>query len=1283
MTFDETPPPSKTSPLVDDDLDEDKAIKITEKKNLEDDIMDETLEIDEIVNIKESRNHPLENIIGNLNQRTLTLDIMFSVCLCARFQEAPETSHLKAVKRIFRYIKGTMHLGLRYPKGTIIETVVYADSDHAGDYVERKSTSGIFTFVGCCLTSWFSKKQTALAISTTEAEYVSAGKACQQALWMKEALIDYDVLLNDVPIMCDNKEFGQILKIPFKGHVSYTDMWLLDYLSLSAPSKGRYKTTPPSPQVIKSLIQILRQTQAILTKNKKTIIVDENEILTHENQTHMKPWVDIIRENAICLGGYRDHVFACLCHMLYCIESSSPYNLAFFILKRIKKTRNKPKELLPYGMLLSRLFKHVMSIFPKLATDNYLLFNHVMHPLAPHYEQKMRSYHGKKRPRKLNASSSFATQNHPSSSLPLDAMIDENDNESSHPNSSSPSQQVSSLSTIISRGRQNPSHESHNLDTFLSETINLQTQQRDAHREGLSDLILSFSSHIPSLSSAREEHSYSSRNEELISDLSSLLLKEILAFIRELGHGGEIKMITDVNINKLHQPWRSFAAVINKCLSDVVYQVKHKDAKKSNEMYYPRFKKVIVNFFMTKDQSIPRRNKNTQQYGAILPIELTNEAVKNSKSYKEYYAITSGAESPKTNASVRKKQSSSDTKMPPPTAKGKRHKTIEMVDKPTKEKQPAKSSIAKGLTVLLEVALTEAEQIKLATKRSLTQTHISHAIESGVDEGTGIIPGVPDVPAYESNDEEISWKSSGDDNDDDDQDEQSNDDDQEDQDDVDQEDQDDDDQGDQGDDDDKQSDSDDDDDDFVHPKFSTHDEEAKDEESFDPIVRTPSHNDDDEDNDEDSDKMNVEGDEGANEEGDTDELYRNVNIHLEGKDIQMADVQTTQVIENTHVTLTLVNPDVQQQSSSVSSCFVSNMLNPSPDTENEDFINKLDENIQKIIKEQVKEQVKVQPLSELELKKILIEKMESNMSIHRSDEQKNLYKALVDAYECDKLILDTYGDTVTLKRRRDDADKDEEPSAGSNRGLREDEKEKNHCQPVYKMKRHPRQLEFETGATDDQPVEEASYHPHWFQKQAKPLTPDRPWNKTLSATPGHIQPWISNLAKKADSRNSFNELMDTTVDFSAFVMNRLKVDTLNPKLLAGPTYEQMKGSCKSLVEMEFFLEEVYKAITDQLDWNNPEGHIVIQRRVEDLQLGVESYQKKLNLTNPDTYRSYLKRKEAYTAYSNPRGFIYKNKDKQNRLMRIDELHKFSDNTLNDVHTALDDRLKGIRMQYLP
>ncbi|GKC23371.1 hypothetical protein Tco_1025521 [Tanacetum coccineum] len=128
-------------------------------------------------------NTKYRGMIGSLLYLTASLpDIIFSVCLCARFQEDPTTSHLEAVKRIFRYIKGTTYLRLWYPKGTGVETIVYANSDHARDYVDRKSTSGVCTFMGFFLTSWFSKKQTALAISTTKAEYVSAGKACQQAL---------------------------------------------------------------------------------------------------------------------------------------------------------------------------------------------------------------------------------------------------------------------------------------------------------------------------------------------------------------------------------------------------------------------------------------------------------------------------------------------------------------------------------------------------------------------------------------------------------------------------------------------------------------------------------------------------------------------------------------------------------------------------------------------------------------------------------------------------------------------------------------------------------------------------------------------------------------------------------------------------------------------------------------------------------------------------------------------------------------------------------------------
>ncbi|GJW49138.1 retrovirus-related pol polyprotein from transposon TNT 1-94 [Tanacetum coccineum] len=154
-------------------------------------------------------------MIGSLLYLTASRpDIMFSVCLCTRFQEDPKTSHLEAVKRIFCYVKGTTHLELWYPKGSNIETIVYADSDHAGDYMDRKSTSGICMFMGCCLTSWFSKKQTILAISTTKAEYVSARKSCQQALWMKQALVDYGIRLDDVPILCDNKGAIDLSKNP-------------------------------------------------------------------------------------------------------------------------------------------------------------------------------------------------------------------------------------------------------------------------------------------------------------------------------------------------------------------------------------------------------------------------------------------------------------------------------------------------------------------------------------------------------------------------------------------------------------------------------------------------------------------------------------------------------------------------------------------------------------------------------------------------------------------------------------------------------------------------------------------------------------------------------------------------------------------------------------------------------------------------------------------------------------------------------------------------------------
>ncbi|GJV86502.1 hypothetical protein Tco_1530440 [Tanacetum coccineum] len=665
--------------------------------------------------------------------------------------------------------------------------------------------------------------------------------------------------------------------------------------------------------------------------------------------------------------------------------------------------------------------------------------------------------------------------------------------------------------------------------------------------------------------------------------------------------------------------------------------------------------------------------------------------IRNSESYKEYYAIASGIIPPKTKGSKKKADTDTTTKQKPPT-----------VPKEKKEKKSGKGKQkAKELETISEAVLTKTEQLKIITKRSRKETHSSHASGSGADEGTGFTPGVPDAPDYDSEDD-ISWKSSDDDQDDekaqDDEDEDKNDVNETTQDDED-DDVHDDDENAQDDDDEEQTESEDDGDDFIHPKLTTHDdeiiheEETDEDDSFDPTIHTPSHisSSDDEDSDNEVEGTNVEGaksDEDATyEEDQGNEAVEDTNTNLEGRDDVMSDVilpqvQATQEIEDTHVTLTPVNPDGQQQSSSVSSGFVSNMLNPNQDTgvddifeqhaeatslidtpvtaivepsvsaptnrpptpnplvtniqqppiltpasttnpllqnlpnfaslfgfdyrlkalednfselrqtnqyaealssipgivdqylankmqeavdvavqlkydrirevsntENQQFLDSIDEGMKKVIKEQVKKEVsKITPkieklvieqlesevlvrsskeantshvvaanLSELELKKILIDKMEANNSINRSDIQRQLYKALVDAYEADKILLDTYGDTVTIKRPRDRADDDQEPSAETDWGSkrRRSRKEpastsapretttttagktttigsKTHKQSasqsalveetmqttnVFEVPTHQ---EFETGVHDEQEEEEVQHLPDWF-----------------------------------------------------------------------------------------------------------------------------------------------------------------------------------------------------------
>nr|GFA64196.1 hypothetical protein [Tanacetum cinerariifolium] len=329
-------------------------------------------------------------------------------------------------------------------------------------------------------------------------------------------------------------------------------------------------------------------------------------------------------------------------------------------------------------------------------------------------------------------------------------------------------------------------------------------------------------------------------------------------------------------------------------------------------------------------------------------------------------------------------------------------------------------------------------------------------------------------------------------------------------------------------------------------------------------------------------------------------------------------------------------------------------------------------------------------LSEIELKKIPIEKMESNK------------------------------DTVTLKRSRDDADKDEVPSAGSDRGSK-------------------RRREGKEPESTSAPKEKAT------KTTGKSTQGSKSYQKTASKSAPAEEP------------------MQKTQDLEEPSHQVFKIGAADDQPILEAS-QHPEWSCKSLVELEFFLEEDYKATTNQLDWNNLEGQRYphnllkplplipnsrglrvipfdhfINNDLEYLRDDVFSHKYTTFVTKtkapdyghikwiedlvprtmwsqePVSYDKYalwgisrwgrkrqwcrklpkeaqphkagyvpfeLKRKEAYTANSNPRGFIYQNKDKQNRLMRIDELHKFNDVTLNDVRIALDDRLKDIWMKYL-
>nr|GEV93315.1 hypothetical protein [Tanacetum cinerariifolium] len=533
---------------------------------------------------------------------------------------------------------------------------------------------------------------------------------------------------------------------------------------------------------------------------------------------------------------------------------------------------------------------------------------------------------------------------------------------------------------------------------------------------------------------------------------------------------------------------------------DLVFQVENKNSKKNIDMYYPRFTKVIVDYFMAKHKAIPRKNKmfwhfsrddsiftiirviskhqDTRLYGALLPQHLTNQAMLKSESYKSYHAYAIGEMIPKPKYVQKKADSDTSPKKKPVQApKGKQLKATAKVSKSGKNKLPAQ-----GLETLSEMAFG-----------------------SGADEGTSVSPGVLDLSTF---DEE-----------------------------------------------------------------ERHDEKKdEEEEGLYLRVQTPSHFEStNEAYDDVTQAVNVREeklDEDMTNEEEVDELYNDVNINLEEKDTEMTDasltnVQATQVTKNTHVIMTVVTSEAQQQSSSISSGFISNMLNPNPDTVIDSNLNLNTESTS--LQQTLVPPAAIVPSNSLQNLPTFgsLFKFKDRVKALEDDflefKQRNLFSETVSLIPGDAYLANKMNEAVKivvqlqLDRLRDQAQAENEDFINKlDENIKKIIKEQVKVQVKEKVFKILPRIE---NLVND-------------QLESEVLT-----RSSNEAKTSHVV--AANLSKL--------ELKKILID------KMLKVDTLTPKLLVGPTFKLMKVSCKGLVELEYFLEEVYKETTDQLDWNNPKG----------------------------------------------------------------------------------------------
>ncbi|GJY27242.1 hypothetical protein Tco_0401968 [Tanacetum coccineum] len=253
-------------------------------------------------------------------------------------------------------------------------------------------------------------------------------------------------------------QFGQILKISYNGQAVFTNEWDLTSLEYSQETEGPYCTDLPTPDDIRRLLE-LERVVVDRTIKSQTVSLNLNQILTKELSLDMKQWEELTRENVFGLGGHRDRLPACLAHMLYCVVAEEQYNLAYFFVKRIKCASATPTADLPYGMFLTRLYRHVMEPYPHLDNGIYDIVERVRHSI------------------------SSSSSHHQGTSSHQHDDDDDDDVETSRASTPSPTTYLNSLNPLNYQNYQIPSSSEQTDETLFTQQTTLLNQTQQMHEE--------------------------------------------------------------------------------------------------------------------------------------------------------------------------------------------------------------------------------------------------------------------------------------------------------------------------------------------------------------------------------------------------------------------------------------------------------------------------------------------------------------------------------------------------------------------------------------------------------------------------------------------------------------------------------------------------------------------------------------------------------------------------------------------------------------------------------